>query len=106
PINTTENRSVLHVALRAPAGADIRVDGKNVVPEVHEELSRCFAFADDVRASVIRGATGDRITDVVNIGIGGSDLGPAMAARALSPYADGPRAHFVSNVDGADMADV
>ncbi|MDQ0469787.1 glucose-6-phosphate isomerase [Labrys wisconsinensis] len=106
PINTTENRSVLHTALRAPADADIRVEGRNIVPDVHEELARCYAFADAVRSGAIRGATGDRITDVVNIGIGGSDLGPAMGARALSPYADGPRPHFVSNVDGADMADV
>jgi glucose-6-phosphate isomerase len=106
PINTTEQRSVLHTALRAPPNADIRVEGRNVVPEVHEELRRCYAFAEAIRSGGLRGATGDRITDVVNIGIGGSDLGPAMAARALSPYADGPRAHFVSNVDGADMADV
>jgi glucose-6-phosphate isomerase len=105
-INTTEGRSVLHTALRAPADADIRVDGKNVVPDVHEELGRCYAFADKIRTGELRGATGDKITDVVNIGIGGSDLGPAMGARALSPYADGPRAHFVSNVDGADMSDV
>ena len=105
-INTTEGRSVLHTALRAPADADIRVDGKNVVPDVHEELARCYAFADKIRTGELRGATGDKITDVVNIGIGGSDLGPAMGARALSPYADGPRAHFVSNVDGADMSDV
>jgi glucose-6-phosphate isomerase len=105
PINTTEERSVLHTALRAAADADIRVDGKNVVPEVHEELARSYAFADKIRSGALRGASGERITDVVNIGIGGSDLGPAMAARALSPYADGPRAHFVSNVDGADMAD-
>jgi glucose-6-phosphate isomerase len=105
PINTTEGRSVLHTALRAPTDADIRVDGKNVVPLVHEELARCYAFAGEVRSGAVRGATGDRIADVVNIGIGGSDLGPAMAARALSPYADGPRTHFVSNVDGADLAD-
>ncbi|PRH88141.1 glucose-6-phosphate isomerase [Labrys okinawensis] len=104
-INTTEGRAVLHTALRAPADADIRVDGKNVVPDVHEELARCYAFAEKIRSGELRGATGDKFTDVVNIGIGGSDLGPAMGARALSPYADGPRAHFVSNVDGADMAD-
>ena len=105
PINTTEGRSVLHVALRAPAGTAIRVDGKDVVPDVRAELERCYAFAEQIRSGALRGATGERITDVVNIGIGGSDLGPAMAARALSPYADGPRAHFVSNVDSADMAD-
>ena len=105
PINTTEGRSVLHVALRAPAGTAIRVDGKDVVPDVRAELERCYAFAEQIRSGALRGATGERITDVVNIGIGGSDLGPAMAGRALSPYADGPRAHFVSNVDGADMAD-
>jgi glucose-6-phosphate isomerase len=105
PINTTEGRSVLHTALRAPTDADIRVEGKNVVPDVHAELALCYAFADKIRSGELRGATGDKITDVVNIGIGGSDLGPAMGARALSPYADGPRPHFVSNVDGADMAD-
>jgi glucose-6-phosphate isomerase len=106
PINVTENRAVLHVALRAPADADIQVDGKNVVPEVHEVLGRFCDFADKIRAGDIRGFAADRFTDVVNIGIGGSDLGPAMAVAALTPYrGDGPRVHFVSNVDGAHLSD-
>ncbi|HEX9904160.1 MAG TPA: glucose-6-phosphate isomerase, partial [Propylenella sp.] len=106
PINITENRAVLHVALRAPADDDIRVDGRNVVPDVHAELDRFCAFADQVRSGEIRGVAADRFSDVVNIGIGGSDLGPAMAAAALSPYrGDGPKVHFVSNVDGAHLAD-
>lgn len=96
-INTTENRAVLHTALRAPATAQIHVDGQDVVPAVHETLDRMRALAQTLRAGTI--------TDVVNIGIGGSDLGPAMAVRALRPYHDGPRCHFVSNVDGADIAD-
>ena len=106
PVNVTEGRAVLHTALRAPANADIRVGGRNVVPDVHAELARCAAFAEAIRSGALRGSTGERIRDVVNIGIGGSDLGPAMAARALSPYADGPQTHYVSNVDGADIADV
>jgi glucose-6-phosphate isomerase len=106
PINITENRAVLHVALRAPGDADFRVDGKNVVPEVQAVLDRFLAFADDVRSGAHRGVAADRFTDVVNIGIGGSDLGPAMAVTALTPYrGDGPRVHFVSNVDGAHLAD-
>jgi glucose-6-phosphate isomerase len=106
PINLTEGRAVLHTALRAPPDADIRVDGENVVPEVHETLDRFLAFADDIRSGEIRGVAADRFSDVVNIGIGGSDLGPAMATRALTPYRGlGPRVHFVSNVDGAHLAD-
>jgi glucose-6-phosphate isomerase len=106
PINLTENRAVLHVALRAPAGADIRVDGRNVVPQVHAVLKAFLAFADRIRSGDIRGVAADRFTDVVNIGIGGSDLGPAMAVAALTPYrGNGPRLHFVSNVDGAHLAD-
>ena len=105
-INRTENRPVLHVALRAPADAEIRVNGTNVVPAVHETLDRFLNFADQVRSGEIRGVAADRFTDVVNIGIGGSDLGPAMAVAALTPYrGDGPRVHFVSNVDGAHVAD-
>ncbi|HWT30196.1 MAG TPA: glucose-6-phosphate isomerase, partial [Propylenella sp.] len=105
-INLTEDRAVLHVALRAPAGADIRVDGQNVVPRVHKVLDAFLAFADRIRSGDIRGVAADRFTDVVNIGIGGSDLGPAMAVNALTPYRDGgPRVHFVSNVDGAHLAD-
>jgi glucose-6-phosphate isomerase len=106
PINLTERRAVLHVALRAPADADIRVDGRNVVPDVHEVLDRFTAFADQVRSGDVRGVAADRFTDVVNIGIGGSDLGPAMAVQALTPYrGNGPKLHFVSNVDGAHLAD-
>ena len=98
PINVTEHRAVLHTALRAPAGSVIELDGVNVVDEVHAVLERMAAFADRIRAD-------ERITDIVNIGIGGSDLGPAMAARALASYGH-PRltCHFVSNVDGADIA--
>ena len=106
PINTTEKRAVLHVALRAPKDADIRVDGTNVMPEVHETLDRFLSFADHVRTGEIRGIAADKFSDVVNIGIGGSDLGPAMATAALKPYRDGgPRVHFVSNVDGAHLTD-
>jgi glucose-6-phosphate isomerase len=96
-INVTEDRPVLHVALRAPPDAVIEVDGHNVVPDVHSVLDTMAAFADRVRRD-------DRITDIVNIGIGGSDLGPAMAARALAAFGH-PRlhAHFVSNIDGADI---
>ena len=104
-INITENRAVLHVALRAPEGERVTVDGDDVVPEVHAVLDAMAAFADAVRSGKAPGATGKKITDIVNIGIGGSDLGPAMATLALAPYHDGPRAHFVSNVDGAHIAD-
>ena len=104
-INITEDRAVLHVALRAPKTERILVDGVNVVPEVHKVLDAMAEFADAVRSGRARGATGKNITDIVNIGIGGSDLGPAMATLALSPYHDGPRAHFVSNIDGAHIAD-
>ena len=106
PINSTERRAVLHVALRAPPDADIRVDGENVVPQVQETLDRFLAFAEDIRSGEIRGVAADRFSDIVNIGIGGSDLGPAMATEALSPYRGlGPKLHFVSNVDGAHLAD-
>jgi glucose-6-phosphate isomerase len=99
-VNVTEDRAVMHVALRAPAGTVMTVDGVNVVPEVHEVLDAMSAFADRVRAD-------DRITHVVNIGIGGSDLGPAMAYRALEAYRhERIRCSFVSNVDGADVASV
>ncbi len=96
-INETEGRAVLHTALRNLDGGPVMVGGADVMPGVLDTLAAMRAFADEVR--------GGPITDVVNIGIGGSDLGPAMAARALSPYHDGPRCHFVSNVDGADVAD-
>ena len=103
-INTTEDRPVLHVALRAPAGETILVDGHDVVPDVHGVLARMRRFADAVRHGEWRGATGERIATVVNIGIGGSDLGPAMAYDALRAFVDPDiRCRFVSNVDGADI---
>jgi glucose-6-phosphate isomerase len=105
-INITENRAVLHVALRAPRGADIRVDGVNVVPEVHAVLDRMAAFAGRVRSGAWLGHGGQRIRNVVNIGIGGSDLGPVMAYEALRHYsARDMRFRFVSNVDGTDFAE-
>ena len=106
-INVTENRAVLHVALRAAEGAVIEVDGENVVPGVHETLRRMRAFCGKVRSGEWKGFTGKAITDVVNIGIGGSDLGPVMVTTALKPYADDAklRAHFVSNIDGTHMAE-
>ncbi|NRA98755.1 MAG: glucose-6-phosphate isomerase [Rhodobacteraceae bacterium] len=103
-INETEGRAVLHTALRNLDGAPVNVDGVDVMPEVHATLARMRAFAEDVRSGAFQGQ-GGKITDVVNIGIGGSDLGPAMATLALAPYHDGPQCHFVSNVDGAHIAD-
>src|SRR5262249_46410150 len=85
-INVTENRAVLHVALRAPKGEQILVDGTDVVPHVHEVLDRMSAFADRVRSGVWKGYTGKQIRNVINIGIGGSDLGPVMAYEALRAY--------------------
>ncbi|WP_147124922.1 glucose-6-phosphate isomerase [Shimia ponticola] len=102
-INETEGRAVLHTALRSHS-EPVLVDGEDVIPGVRETLARMRAFASDVRSGAFQGQ-GGKITDVINIGIGGSDLGPAMAVQALSPYADGPRCHFVSNVDGAHVAD-
>ncbi|MBX3569330.1 MAG: glucose-6-phosphate isomerase [Rhizobiaceae bacterium] len=104
-INVTENRAVLHTALRNPAGTSVLVDGVDVVPEVHAVLDAMAAFSEALRGGAATGATGRKITDVVNIGIGGSDLGPVMATLALAPYHDGPRAHYVSNVDGAHIHD-
>lgn len=105
-INTTENRAVLHTALRNRSGSPVMVAGKDVMPEVTAERARCAAFAEGVRSGAIAAADGKPFTDVINIGIGGSDLGPAMVTRALSPYAHKRiRSHFVSNVDGADLAD-
>jgi glucose-6-phosphate isomerase len=104
-INDTEGRAVLHVALRAADDAVIKVGGKDVLPEIRRIRAASAAFARDVRSGAFRGQ-GGKITDVVNIGIGGSDLGPAMAYLALAPFADGPRCHFVSNVDGAHIADI
>lgn len=103
-INITENRSVLHVALRAPRGASIWVEGKNVVPDVHAVLDRMEDFSERVRSGVWRGHTGKRIRNVVNIGIGGSDLGPVMAYEALRSYSErSMRFRFVSNIDGCDF---
>ena len=105
PVNTSEGRPALHVALRMPRFRSLVVDGVDVVKEVHSELDRMSAFADRVRTGEWVGATGRRISAVVNIGIGGSDLGPAMAYEALEPYASRElTARFVSNVDPADLA--
>ncbi len=105
-INVTEDRSVLHVALRAPRGETLVVDGVEVVAEVHEVLDRMAVFSDQVRSGTRLGATGARIRAVVNIGIGGSDLGPAMAHGALRAFADPSLTmRFVSNVDGTDLHD-
>ncbi|MFN8174692.1 MAG: glucose-6-phosphate isomerase [Solirubrobacteraceae bacterium] len=104
-INTTEDRPVLHVALRAPRGESIVVDGRDVVPGVHEVLDRMAAFCERVRSGEWKGATGKRIRTVVNVGIGGSDLGPVMAYEALRHYRDpGITCRFVSNVDPSDVA--
>ncbi|MCC5964121.1 MAG: glucose-6-phosphate isomerase [Rhodobacteraceae bacterium] len=103
-INETEGRAVLHIAQRAGDEAVIEVDGADVMPELRAVRARAYGFAEDVRAGRILGQ-GGAITDVVNIGIGGSDLGPAMATLALAPWHDGPRLHYVSNVDGAHIAD-
>jgi glucose-6-phosphate isomerase len=105
-INVTENRAVLHVALRAPKGAGIFVDGKNVVPAVHAVLGRMEAFAHRVRRGTWKGHTGKRIKNIINIGIGGSDLGPVMAYEALRHYSDRSLTfRFVSNVDGTDLVE-
>jgi glucose-6-phosphate isomerase len=105
-INVTEQRAVLHVALRAPRGASIVVDGQNVVPQVHEVLDRMAAFSNRIRSGEWKGHTGKRIRNVVNIGIGGSDLGPVMAFEALRYYTDRTMTfRFVSNVDGTDFAE-
>src|ERR1035438_4647689 len=105
-INVTEDRAVLHVALRAPKGASIMVDGKNVVPDVHAMLDKMADFCNRVRSGVWKGHTGKRIRNVVNIGIGGSDLGPVMAYEALRDYSDrGMTFRFISNIDGADLTE-
>ncbi len=105
-INGTENRAVLHVALRNRKNSPIVVDGKDVMPEVNAVLAKMRGFTEQVRSGAWKGHTGKRITDVVNIGIGGSDLGPVMATEALRPYwQEGLAAHFVSNVDGTHLAE-
>ncbi len=105
-INNTEHRAVLHVALRNRANRPILVDNKDVMPEVNAVLGQMRAFSDRVRSGAWQGYTGERITDIVNIGIGGSDLGPKMVCQALTPYAQpGLAVHFVSNVDGTDISE-
>jgi glucose-6-phosphate isomerase len=105
-INITENRAVLHVALRAPRGASILVDGEDVVPQVHAVLDKMAEFANRIRSGEWKGHTGSRIRNVINIGIGGSDLGPVMAYEALKYYSDRSLSFgFVSNVDGTDFAE-
>ena len=105
-INITENRAVLHVALRAPKGASIVVDGENVVPAVHAVLDKMGGFSERVRSGAWKGHTGKRIRNVINIGIGGSDLGPVMAYEALKHYSERTMTfRFVSNVDGTDFAE-
>jgi glucose-6-phosphate isomerase len=106
PLNTTEGRAVMHMALRGEAEDLYQADGTPVMPDVLQVRERMLAFADRVRAGQWTGATGASITDVVNIGIGGSDLGPQMMVQALEPYCSGPRVHFVSNVDGAHLKGV
>ncbi len=106
PINETEGRAVLHAALRGEAEDAYAADGVPVMDMVLETRARCLDFAEAVRDGTIAASDGAPFTDVVNIGIGGSDLGPAMATLALAPYHDGPRTHFVSNIDGAHAADV
>jgi glucose-6-phosphate isomerase len=104
-INITENRAVLHIALRNRSNRPILVEGKDVMPEVNAVLDHMEKFSKAIRSGQWKGFTGKAITDFVNIGIGGSDLGPVMVTEALKPYADGPRAHFVSNVDGTHIAE-
>ncbi|MCV3736622.1 glucose-6-phosphate isomerase [Rhizobium sp. TRM96647] len=104
-INITEERAVLHTALRNRSNTPVLVDGRDVMADVNGVLDAMGAFSDGIRSGRLAGATGKKITDVVNIGIGGSDLGPVMATLALAPYHDGPRLHFVSNIDGAHIAD-
>src|SRR5690606_14368178 len=99
-INETENRAVLHTALRSPETAIVEVDGVNVIPEVYAVKRKIEAFSDAVISGARKGYTGKAITDVVNIGIGGSDLGPAMVVEALQFYKNHLNVHFVSNVDG------
>ncbi len=106
PINVTEGRAVLHTALRNRANTPVLVDGRDVMPEVNAVLERMGAFARSLRDGTYAAADGGKFTDVVNIGIGGSDLGPVMATLALAPYHDGPRLHYVSNIDGAHIHDV
>lgn len=105
-INITENRAVLHTALRNRGTQPVLVDNKDVMIDVRAELAHMKEFTNKVISGVWRGCTGKQITDVVNIGIGGSDLGPLMVTEALKPYGKGLHSHFVSNIDGTHMAEV
>ncbi len=101
--NTTEKRAALHTALRQKTDAPVMVDGHDVIPEIRAAQKRMAQFADDVRSGNYKGATGRPIRDIVNIGIGGSDLGPRLAVKALAPFASGPRVHFVANADAFEL---
>eukprot|EP00918_Siedleckia_nematoides_P034412 GHVU01074860.1.p1 GENE.GHVU01074860.1~~GHVU01074860.1.p1 ORF type:complete len:525 (+),score=69.12 GHVU01074860.1:151-1575(+) len=105
PINFTENRAVLHIALRNRSARPILVNGKDVMPNVNRVLAQMRDFTERVRSGLWKGYTGRSITDVINIGIGGSDLGPLMVTEALKPYGNGPKVHFVSNIDGTHWAE-
>lgn len=105
-INRTEDRAVLHVALRNRSNTPIIVDGKDVMPEVNAVLEKMKSFSEAIISGSWKGYTGKAITDVVNIGIGGSDLGPFMVTEALRPYKNHLNMHFVSNVDGTHIAEV
>ncbi len=106
PINHTEGRAVLHTALRAAEGSDVRVDGENVIPAVYQVRSKMKEFTEGVLNGTLRGSTGKTFTDVVNIGIGGSDLGPVMVTEALAAYRTGLRLHYVNNVDGDHVTEI
>lgn len=104
-INSTEGRAVLHTACRNLTGHEVCVEGVDVMPEIHTQLNKMAAFVDQIHSGQWLGATGEQITDVINLGIGGSDLGPHMVTKALTPYhVEGIQTHFVSNVDGSDLA--
>jgi glucose-6-phosphate isomerase len=105
-INQTEDRAVLHTALRNSSDSPVLVNGRNVMPDIHATLDRMQAFSKDIRSGKISTADNQPFTDIINIGIGGSDLGPVMATLALAPYHNGPRTHFISNVDGAHAHDL
>ncbi|UNE55625.1 glucose-6-phosphate isomerase [Bartonella machadoae] len=105
-INTTEKRSALHIALRLPADEVFMLDGHDVIQDIQAVLNDMERFSESVRDGSYKGKSGEKITDIVNIGIGGSDLGPAMVTHALKPYHDGPHCHFVSNADSAHIADI
>lgn len=104
-INITEDRAVLHTALRNRSNNPVLVDGKDVMPDVRAVLEHMKEFTNEILSGAWKGYTGKQITDVVNIGIGGSDLGPLMVTEALKPYSKGLKLHFVSNIDGTHMAE-